>query len=106
MNPHTCTPKNPQVLMSETQVRDRVAAYLQTCRKSIITSEDILWSFPEMISEPTNGRNRWKWCAVKRSITFTLQEVYSQEWQQDSPNKIGVPKRWRRIEKEAQAVTA
>jgi hypothetical protein len=102
----TAPPRYPQVILSEIYIRDRVRIYLSEVRKSIITTEDVLWSFPEMENEPTNGRDRWKWAVTKRAINTAIEEVYSNEWVLDSPRHVGAPKRWRRVNREPQAVTA
>lgn len=105
---NTAPPRYPQVILSDIYIRDRVRIYLSEVKKTIITSEDVLWSFPEMEREPTNKRDKWKWSATKRQITLTIDEIYHGEWVRDSPDHVGAPKRWRRInqESQAQAVTA
>jgi hypothetical protein len=100
---HRVSQRTPMVEIHLAIIRTRTKIYCRSTLKSIITVEDILWSFPEKYSQKQNDREKWKWSEVKRHISRTMNVDMAGEWELNSTSRPGSVKRWNRIRNEATA---
>jgi len=87
--PHTS--KRPdQVEIKKAIIQVRTLLYIRTTRYSIRNVNDILWSFPEKLSEKRNRGDGWKWSQVKKNITdFMNSPKMQKEWRLSSGTHEG-----------------
>jgi hypothetical protein len=100
---HKVGQRPPQVEIKTAIIRVRTKIYCRTTRHSIISVEDILWSFPEKDRQKINDPNRWQWSNTKRIISRTMNRDMKGEWELCTTSRPGSVKRWNRIRNEATA---
>jgi hypothetical protein len=80
---------------SVAEIRQQSREYLASCGKSIVTADDVAYSFPERVGMRKHHPDFKVWAKVKQQvgIYFRTDEMLEQ-WEQYSPKSLGAPKAW------------
>jgi hypothetical protein len=85
-----------QISVPIPEIQKRTKEFLASTRHSIVSVEDILWSFPERQAIPNYKVDKWQWSQIKRRISNYLNEQCTGEWCDISSTHQGAVRVWKR----------